>query len=82
MLGGDTQSFLISLIKQRKICWYLKNFLSVAKMASLVYERENCVTAIFAIMAECSKDTTDLVKKILKSKTENMQLQHATGEIA
>ena len=42
MLGGYTHSSLFFSNLAEKICWELKNFLSVAKMASLVYERENC----------------------------------------
>ena len=42
MLGGYTQSSPFFSNSAEKNLLIVKNFLSVAKMASLVYERENC----------------------------------------
>ena len=44
MLGGYRHSFLLifSNLAEKNLL-IVKNFLSVAKMASLVYERENCI---------------------------------------
>ena len=44
-----TFSFFFILVEKN----LLRNFLSVAKMASLVYERENCVAALVIGLCAC-----------------------------
>ena len=45
-------SFFFNLVEKN----LLRNFLSVAKMASLVYERENCVDEVILVLMPLDKN--------------------------
>ena len=58
----------------------MRNFLSVAKMASLVYERENCVTD-FVLERTCPKKHLNLSKSCFVSQEDHRGFKSKTLQL-